>query len=598
MNHSAVLRANFRHGDFEVKFSWTPADYNFDSERSNKDDFALLVLDVELAVMMQASSENQSAEYEKIDGVKDLITAVQSDTLLTPNTPWSGRVFLCVPTRSGYLARSKCFQHRFVGCGDLGNLVDRTVFGQKVTFVDYQNLKALFDGCLFMLIRPGNCFRMEEEAAVAKEIYARINFQWMSNCELAPRTLALVDGSLNLQAFLPLYNFASALGIKLVILDYSGHWISEPPFRNLYQDFIPIDMTADSKLNLRIAAAVKTYGNLDGICTVATRFLAHVAKAAQILGLPTESPEAIAAANNKYETRLIAGDADPTILVTSVIDLRHKMQEKTFVAQYPLIVKPISGTGSEHVCKADNETELFEGVRRTCESSNKKILIEAYIDGPELDVNFVLQDGEILFFEISDDFPSPGDSGTIDSDFWENTNILPSQLPAVEYTIVREKLHQLLLNMGLKTGVFHLEARVQNSSVAYSEEDGILDLREKVAITDGNHPSSSPPCCFLIEINPRPPGFQVVLASEGSYGVNMYDLHILASIGDHERFRALAKPFEINTSIPNHARAWSQLVWIRADRGGICVSHNACGDFLQRLAPEDRELVTEAIERL
>ncbi|RAL63916.1 hypothetical protein DID88_003104 [Monilinia fructigena] len=552
MNHSTVLRAHFRHGDFEVKCSWSPADYDFDPERSNKDGFALIFLDVELDFMMQTSSENQSEEYEKGDGVKDLITAVQSEALLTPGTPSSGRVFLCVPTRSGYIARSKCFQHRFVGCDDLGIFIDRTVFGQKVTSVDYQNPQALFDGCLFMLIRPGNFFHIEEESAVAKEIYARINFQWMSNRELAPRTLALVHGNLNLQAFLPLYNSTSAL-------------------ENLYQDFIPIDMTPDSKLHLRIAAAVKYYGNLDGICTVATIFLAPVAKAAQILGLPTESPEAIAIANNKHETRLIAGGADPTTLVTSVIDLKHKMQQRTFLAQYPLIVKPISGTGSEHVYKADNETELFEGVRRTCESSNKKILIEAYIDGPELDVNFVLQDGEILFFEISDDFPSPGDSGKIDSDFWENTKYSPSQLPAGEYTIVREKLHQLLLNMGLKTGVFHLEARVQDSSVAYREEDGILDLRAKIDITDQNHPSPEPPRCFLIEINPRPPGFQVVLASEGSYGVNMYDLHILASIGDHERFQALAKPFEIHTSIPNHARAWSQLVWIRADRGGICV---------------------------
>lgn len=528
-------------------------------------------------------------------GVKDLITAVQSNTSLTPGTPWTGRVFLCVPTSSGCLARSKCFQHRFVGCGDLGILLDRTVFGGKVASVDYQNIQALFDGCLFMLIRPCNCFHIEEEAAVAKEINARINFQWILNRELAQKTLALVDGSLNLQAFLPLYNSASALGIKLVILDFPGHWISEPSFRHLYQDFIPIDMTPDSKLHLRISAAVKAYGNVDGICAVATRFLAPVAKAAEMIGLPTESSEAIAIANNKYETRLAAGGADPTTLVTSVLDLKHKMQEKTFMAQYPLIVKPVSGTGSEHVCKADNESELFEGVRRTCESSNKKILIEAYIDGPELDVNFVLQNGEVLFFEISDDFPSLGDSGTVDSDFWENTNILPSKLPAEEYTIVREKLHQLLSNLGLKTGVFHLEARVQNSSVAYSEEDGILDLRAKAEITDGNKPSSEPPRCFLIEINPRPPGFQVVLASAGSYGVNMYDLHMLASIGDHERFRALAKPFEMDASIPHHARAWSQLVWIRAGRGGTCVSDDACGDFLQRLAPEDRELVTEAV---
>lgn len=36
-------------------------------------------------------------------------------------------------------------------------------------------------------------------------------------------------------------------------------------------------------------------------------------------------------------------------------------------------------------------------------------MIEPYIDGPEVDANLVLLDGEVIFFEVTDDFPKPGD---------------------------------------------------------------------------------------------------------------------------------------------------------------------------------------------
>lgn len=65
MDDSTILHADFRYGDFEVKCSRYPADYNSYPGRSNKDDFSLVVLDVKIAVMTQASSKKETAEYEK-----------------------------------------------------------------------------------------------------------------------------------------------------------------------------------------------------------------------------------------------------------------------------------------------------------------------------------------------------------------------------------------------------------------------------------------------------------------------------------------------------------------------------------------------------
>lgn len=442
---------------------------------------------------------------------------------------WCGHVFAAVPASPGYVIRTKYFQQRFAGCADLGALCDRTLYGQHVNPVDTREIQAVLDGSIFMLVRPDDDTHLRNDPAVANELRARFNSQWLVEAQPKPKIIPLVDGHLNLESFLPLYRSATELGIKIVVLNGPGHWLLDPSLRHMFQDFIPIDMTPDETFHHRIADAVKGYGPVDGICAIATACLAPVARAATILGLPTSPPDAMECANDKYQTRLLAGGCGPSTLVNEVSDLQDRIAEKKFVPLYPSIVKPSLGAGSENVYRADNEVELVEAVRRACERSRRKVLVEAYIDGPELDVNYVLQNGEILFFEMSDDFPSPGDDGTIDCDFWETTTVLPSRLPSDEWTLVRESLHRLLLTMGLVTGVFHLEAHVRNSSMEYSTGDGVIDLRAGMRAQDGRVPRS-----YLIEINPRPPGAPCVTATAGAYGVNMYDMHLLACLAEDE----------------------------------------------------------------
>jgi biotin carboxylase len=43
--------------------------------------------------------------------------------------------------------------------------------------------------------------------------------------------------------------------------------------------------------------------------------------------------------------------------------------------------------------------------------------------------------------------------------------------------------------------------------------------------------SCDAPTCFLIEINPRPPGFQSLCATRITYGIDYVALHLLACLG-------------------------------------------------------------------
>lgn len=167
--------------------------------------------------------------------------------------------------------------------------------------------------------------------------------------------------------------------------------------------------------------------------------------------------------------------------------------------------------------------------------------MEPYIGGPEVDPNFVLLDGEILFSDISDDFPSKGDAadaGPTDN-FQETQNLIPTALPEREVAALQDSLHKSILRQGLSSGIFHCEARVHYSRVHYTMQDGILDLEEKT------EPPSYDFSIYLLETNTRPPGYLETVAVRLSYGVDYYALRLLSSIGLGEvtRIRALAQPF-------------------------------------------------------
>ncbi|KAM0431303.1 hypothetical protein ACHAPT_005276 [Fusarium lateritium] len=544
---------------------------------------------VDVDITPRQGIENSNHELEKSDALNELLRAAQELASLNSGDCRSYRVLLAVPTTAGYFARSDCFQERFIGCKDFGTLIDRSVFGKPLSPVADQNLEQLLQGAVLMFLRSKEQDSLCDETTLIQEVGARINFQWLLKNQPQQKTLALVDGHLNLESYLGLYNSAKALGAKVVLLDREDHWITDPSFRHLYDDYIAIDMTPDEEFHVRIAEAVRAYGHVDGICGIATYSLPPVAKAATLLGLPTELPEAVAMANDKHQTRLLDQDPILTAMVDSVSDLKRRIEDKSFVPEYPLIVKPTFGTGSAHVHKVDDEAALLEAVRRVTEVAKRKALIETYIEGPELDVNFVLVDGEILFFEVNDDFPSAGDEGDIDSDFWETINAFPTVLPPDEFALVRDDMHRLLLAMGLKTGVFHLEAKVQNSAWEYRVKDGVYDLYPK----EGSAKSSRKRC-FTIEVNPRPPGMANCYATGATYGVNLYDLHVLRMLGDLERIRALSKPFEPHSVIPYNARIWTELFWLRADKGGICATDEVCSETLEKLSPENRAFVTRS----
>ncbi|KAM5446072.1 hypothetical protein MaudCBS49596_006882 [Microsporum audouinii] len=85
---------------------------------------------------------------------------------------------------------------------------------------------------------------------------------------------------------------------------------------------------------------------------------------------------------------------------------------------------------------------------------------------------------KVLFFELSDEFPCLADAEdvTVSDNFAEDIGVYPSRLEPEERDLVRPPLYRTILQLGFRSGVFHVEARVQNLTMRYKTTNGIVDL--------------------------------------------------------------------------------------------------------------------------
>ncbi|KAF3401002.1 hypothetical protein DPV78_005373 [Talaromyces pinophilus] len=502
---------------------------------------------------------------------------------------------LVLPSRPGFLAETDFLSRRLAGCGLINSLKTFGVAGQELCYIpisddvdkEVENVLKLMDSaiCLMSLNHYPSRSPLYALESLEMALINRLSFPWILKQPSKRYRIALVEARhLSGGRDVPPKLFLSAvnLGISLVVLDREGHEVQNCP--NLYEKFLPIDMTLDDALPSRIATALQDPDyRVDGITSFTDRYLVATARAAKILGLPIiMQSESLSLSTDKYIMRQLSTESEYTsLLVSGPEELEQTMGAFTDPVGFPLVVKPSHGKNSEGVSKVANSRELFHSVARLARTESavgSKIVIEPYISGPEIDANYVLLDGEILFSEIGDDFPSAGDSDTADftADFHESAMLYPSGLPQKECDLMRKSLYDLLLKAGFRTGIFHVEARIRNSEMEYQlSSDGLMDLVKIVA--PGKIYQKTRP--FLLEINARAPGQMLTWGAEFTYGIDYFSLQLLAAVMDRERLTALSRPFL------HGAQSWTSVVFVPTKGLGIFDGDDVFQD-LHRRHPE------------
>jgi hypothetical protein len=492
---------------------------------------------------------------------------------------------LILPRLRGYIVRSDVVPLRMSSAPNItyaASLAEprRWYSGAELTDIDLSQLSKVFHaaaGGIVIDVGEPTLDTASDLDAMEKEVRNRLSFPWLQAQQRPRQTLVFVGNYLRYPGYggtgFNHYKFAGALGINLVVLDAKGCWIEDPKYANLRGTFLPCDLTRDDGLCDRIIHALSHYkGNIDGIVTFHESLQVGVAKAAELLSLPTPTPAALGTAADKYKTGIAAGHASH--LATSAKEALAIREQHDL--SFPLILKPCRGWGSEGVYKTNNTLEYAQAVQAIGAHAalhGPRFVIEEYCDGPEVDVNMVLDNGEILFAEVIDDLPKRAD-GNADGSvlaFLEIGMIYPSNLPSSELNMLVRDLHDMLLRIGLHSGVFHLEARVKNSDMQYVNKNRCWDLEHHHSNTQARHAQT-----WGLEINARPPGIVGSDPTELTYGIDYVGLGILFALDDRERISALSHPFL-------HApQFWSQIVLIPVEKGGVFDSDDVCNELFQR----------------
>ncbi|KAI1841259.1 hypothetical protein JX266_012571 [Neoarthrinium moseri] len=469
-----------------------------------------------------------------------------------PTSSFEATLKVVLVPHNGYLCRSDILDIRMQHSEHADSVIRLSTSGSHHSSVPDEGVNTLLD---LLALSPGALLGKKSEASyidtlrgIDDDLKNRLSFDWVLATPPPSRTVAVVGGRPAFDMKRGSYGSqgpfeaAQGLGISVIVLDRSGHWLEGDTYAYLRDDFIAIDVTKEAELPSNIAKSLSGRA-IDGIVTFSDEYVIATAKAAELMGLPTEPVRAILQAHYKDETRKLVNNPNVQALrLESAAQLDDaSTAERLATLRYPLIVKPCRGGASRGVKKVHDQDSMRQAIQAMEEEGFAKhgVLLETYVDGPEVDANFVLWDGELLFCEISDDFPCQADASdaTLADNFAETLMFLPSRLPAREIEVLRSSLHRSLLQLGFRTGVYHVEARVQNSSMCYKEIDGVLDL------VDSGAPMEGQPDAFLIEVNARPPGLACVFSTLYTYGVDFCGLQFLQALGDRERYAALSKPF-------------------------------------------------------
>lgn len=313
------------------------------------------------------------------------------------------------------------------------------------------------------------------------------------------------------------------LGVKAVVLDGPDSWAQLLQAEGIISRFIPIDFSDAEHAFDNCLKAIRGVGTVDGITTFCEMAVPLVARLTEALGLPGNTPEAVDAARDKYATRqALAAAGLPTprnARISSPADVGPAGEHVGF----PAVIKPVSGAASIGVIRVNDAAQLAKAYERVVKDLSRakvvagalveggdddetppgnagtwmkvELMLEEYLDGPEVDVDLVFSEGVAVYGAITDNWP------TVEPYFNETGSNCPSILPRQQQRELLELGVNSVQALGFTSGVFHVECKYTSRGAR------------------------------LIEVNARMGGGPVRDTNLLVWGVDLVEEHLMCSVG-------------------------------------------------------------------
>eukprot|EP00741_Cyanophora_paradoxa_P009662 tig00001576_g9360.t1 len=298
------------------------------------------------------------------------------------------------------------------------------------------------------------------------------------------------------------------MGVRVVLVDGAdcGEWARIHP---AVEHLLEVEMGNEDAATADVVRLVKALGKpIDGLYNFWENDVALAGKLGEALGLKRcNSARSAEICKSKLLTRealAAAGLPSPKFYkIRNAEDLEEAIKSVPF----PAVLKPQFGADAQGATKCLGP----EDVRRSW-ASNLKLLnveydaiykhgcdhvLEQYLDGEEVDVDLLLDDGRVIFQSITDNWP------TNEPDFVNTGANLPSRLPADK--------QEALISLAIR-------ASVEGAGLRY----GCVHVEAKYTSRDGPH---------IVEINGRMAGTPYPHWMQHVWGVDLVEAHVRVALG-------------------------------------------------------------------
>lgn len=250
---------------------------------------------------------------------------------------------------------------------------------------------------------------------------------------------------------LPLVKKANEMGLEVHCFAWSEGAVCKE-----YADyFYPISIIEKEEI-LKVCQEVC----IDGICTIASDVAAPtVAYVASKMNLIGNDYEAAIKANDKYlmrESFTKSGIPCPKYIMVTPSKLNQSDFYDTLQAlHYPVIVKPSDRSGSLGVTKVERVEDLNSAIVLAIEKSfNNQVMVEEFVEGREISVEFISYKGAHYPLQITDKVTTGAPH------FVELEHHQPSTLSKDMFTIIYNITKNALSALGLTNGASHSEYKI------------------------------------------------------------------------------------------------------------------------------------------
>lgn len=250
------------------------------------------------------------------------------------------------------------------------------------------------------------------------------------------------------------------LGLQIIVLNKEKNW-AQP-----YVDYWILADTNDHQESvLAIANFLKANKNIniDGALTFWEDDVLLTSKICDKFGWTGTPYEQAKNVRNKFLFRDFCRKNDinspQCVLLKNGEDIDYVKKEFSF----PIVVKPVYGSSSAYVVKVEEKEEMenaFQYVKKNLtpviESAlhdGSEIIAEEYIDGDEVDIDILLQNGKIKFWSITDNFK------TREPFFVETGDLTPSSLPQKRQEQLYLMAEETLEKLKIQNACIHFEAK-------------------------------------------------------------------------------------------------------------------------------------------